>query len=205
MKNVTDFYNKTATGWSDEFLRDKKQSTILEKFYNCYSQGGTAHPKILDLGCGAGYDSKILHNFGARVVGIDISDKLIDIAKKQVPECKFFVGDITDKLSALGKFDGVLCLATLIHVDIQNMKKTFDNIAEILKKGGLFLLSVCDGTGKNAKKSYVKIDGVSYDKDFNNYNASELCAFAYPKLKLVDTWRFDDFLDGWRYYVFMKQ
>ena len=85
------------------------------------------------------------------------------------------------------------------------MKKTFDNIAEVLKRGGLFLLSVCDGTGKNAKKSYVKIDGVSYDKDFNNYNASELCAFAYPKLKLVDTWRFDDFLDGWRYYVFMKQ
>lgn len=205
MKNVTDFYNKTATGWSDEWLKEKKQSTILEKYYNCFAQGGTAHPKILDLGCGAGYDSKILKNLGAKVVGIDISDKLIEIAKKEVPECKFFVGDITDKFTALGKFDGVICLATIIHVDIQNMKKTFDNVADVLKKGGLFLISACDGTGKNAQKSYVKIDGVSYDKDFNNYNASELCAFAYPRLKLADTWRFDDFLEGWRYYVFMKQ
>ena len=35
MKNVADYYNKTATGWSDEWLKEKKQSAILEKFYNC--------------------------------------------------------------------------------------------------------------------------------------------------------------------------
>ncbi len=204
MKNVADFYNKTATGWSDEWLKEKKQSTILEKFYNCFAQGGTPHPKILDLGCGAGYDTKIMQKFGAKVSGIDISEKLIEIAKKEVPESSFFVGDITEKFDALGRFDGVLCLATIIHVDITKMKATLENIASVLKKGGLLLLSSCDGVGKNPEKSYVKIDGDTYDKDFNNYNASELCAFAYPKLKLVDTWRFDDFLEGWRYYVFQK-
>lgn len=205
MKNVADYYNKTATGWSDEWLREKKQSAILEKYYGCFSQGGTSHPKILDLGCGAGYDAKILNKLGAKVTGIDISEKLIEIAKTEVPECRFFVGDITQKFSELGRFDGVLCLATIIHVDITKMKSTLDNIADSLKKGGLLLLSSCDGVGKSAEKSYVKIDGDSYDKDFNNYNASELCAFAYPKLRLVDTWRFDDFVEGWRYYVFMKQ
>ena len=79
MKNVADYYNKTATGWSDEWLKEKKQSTILEKFYNCFHQGGTRTPKILDLGCGAGYDSKILSKLGANVSGIDISEKLIQM------------------------------------------------------------------------------------------------------------------------------
>lgn len=205
MKTVTDFYNKTATGWSDEWLKEKKQSMILEKFYNCFSHGGTKHPKILDLGCGAGYDAKILNKMGARVVGVDISDKLIEIAKNEVTSCKFFVGDIKESMSKLGKFDGVVCLATIIHIDIQNMKQTLLNMAEVLKKGGLLILSSYDGMGKNYEKSYVKIDGDSYDKNVNNYSASELCAFAYPKLKLVDTWRFDDFAEGWRYYIFMKQ
>jgi hypothetical protein len=77
-------------------------------------------------------------------------------------------------------------------------------MAKALKKGGLILVSSYDGTGKNYEKSYAKLDGEVYDKDFNNYNASELCAFAYPNLKLVDTWKFDDFAEGWRYYVFMK-
>ncbi len=205
MKNVTDFYNKTATGWSEEWFKEKKQSTILEKFYNCFSHGGTSSPRILDLGCGAGYDSKLLYRFGARVVGVDISENLISIAKKEVGGCKFFVGDISEPLDKLGKFDGIACLATIMHVDIQNMHKTFKNMAEVLKKGGLLLISAYDGVGKNYEKSYVSIDGDTYDKSFNNYNSSELCAFAYPSLKLVDTWKFEDFTDGWRYYVFMKQ
>ena len=159
----------------------------------------------MDLGCGAGYDAKIISKLGARVVGVDISEKLISIAKKEVPSCKFFVGDISEPMTNLGRFDGVVCLATIMHVDIQKMRKTFDNMSAVLKKGGLLLVSSFDGVGKNYEKSYVSIDGDSYDKDFNNYNASELCAFAYPTLKLVDTWKFNDFVDGWRYYVFMKQ
>ena len=205
MKNVTDFYNKTATGWSDEWFREKKQSMILEKFYGCFAHVGTKHPRLLDIGCGAGYDAKILHKFGARVVGVDISEKLVNIAKKEVLPCKFYVGDMRESMSKLGKFDGVVCLATIMHVEIEKMRKTFENMAEVLKKGGLLLVSSYDGVGKNYEKSYVTVDGVNYDKSVNSYNASELCAFAYPTLKLVDTWKFDDFLEGWRYYVFMKQ
>ena len=78
-------------------------------------------------------------------------------------------------------------------------------MARVLKKGGLLLISSFDGVGKNYERSYVSLDGDTYDRNFNNYNASELCAFAYPSLKLVDTWKFDDFAEGWRYYVFMKQ
>ena len=84
------------------------------------------------------------------------------------------------------------------------MKQTFVNISNALRKGGLLLISSFDGVGKNYERSIAQIDGVVYDKDFNNYNASELCAFAYPKLRLVDTWKFEDFAEGWRYYVFMK-
>ena len=204
MKGVADFYNKTATGWSEEWYQEKKQNTILEKYYNCFAQGGTKHPKVLDLGCGAGYDAKALSKMGSRVVGVDFSEKLVRIAKKNVPNCKFFLGDMTDKFDKLGKFDGILCLATIMHVDVTKMKQAFVNMSNALKKGGLLLISSFDGVGKNYEKSIIKIDGEVYDKSFNNYNASELCAFAYPKLKLVDTWKFEDFAEGWRYYVFMK-
>lgn len=204
MKNVADFYNKTATGWSDEWYKEKKQNEILGKFYNCYAQVGTKHPRILDLGCGAGYDSKILSRMGARVVGLDVSEKLINIAKSEAFRCKFYVGDMTERYKRLGKFDGILCLATIMHVGIDKMKQTFLNMVECLNKGGLLLVSSLDGVGKNYEKSMVSVDGEAYDKNVNRYNASELCAFAYPNLKLVDTWKFDDFAEGWRYYIFMK-
>lgn len=204
MKNVKDYYDNTAADWSEEFLNEKKQSEILTKFYDCFYDGGTTKPRILDLGCGAGYDAKILSKCGAKVLGIDISENLIQIAKKNVPECRFLVGDARDSLARLGRFEGIVCLATLIHIEPIDMQKTLKNMADVLKKGGLLLVSVCDGIGRDLDKSLVQIDGEDYDKDFNCYNSTEICSFAYPHLKLVDTWRFNDFDEGWRYYVFMK-
>ena len=203
MKNAIDFYNKTAS-WSNIWLSEKKQAKIIEKFIDCFTSGGTYCPRILDIGCGAGYDSKIAHDLGAKVVGVDLAENLIEIAKKEVKGPKFFVGDITDKFISLGKFDGIMCLATIEHVNVENMRMAFLNMSAVLKKGGLLLVSSFDGTGKNLEKSIASIDGVTYDKNFNNYSASELCAFAYPKLKLIDTWMMSDFDEGWRYYVFQK-
>lgn len=205
MKGVKEFYNVTATAWSEEYFEEKRRHPVTKKFYECFSKGGTPHPKILDLGCGAGYDSKVLSELGAKVVGVDISENLIDIAKQNVKGCKFFVGDITDKLTNLGRFDGIMCLATIIHIGIDKIRDSLQNMANALKRGGLLIVSVVDGVGKNIEKSFVKIDDEIYDRDLNKYNASNLCAFAYPTLKLVDTWKFEDFEDGWRYYIFMKE
>lgn len=204
MKTVKDYYNKTATGFSDEILKEKKESEILKKFYNCFSLVQTKNPRILDVGSGAGYDSEILADLGARVIGIDISEKLVEIAKGRVKKAKFVVGDVTQNLDALGSFDGIVCLATLIHVDVQKMKQTFDNFASILKKGGLLLVSSHEGIGKSVEKSLANIDGEEYSKDFNNYSVQELCNFAHPAFRLADTWKFNDFDEGWRYYVFLK-
>ncbi len=204
MKNVKEYYNKTAAGWSDEFYNENKDKEAISKFVECFEGGGTISPKILDLGCGVGYDSMRLSEFGARVVGVDLSEKLIAIAREKMPEQRFFVGDITEKLTSLGKFEGVLCLATIMHVGIEKLKQTFENIAEVLYEGGLLLLSAYDGVGKNMKKSLVKVKGENFDQDFNNYSAEVICSLAHPQLKLVDTWKFNDFDDGWRYYVFTK-
>jgi len=204
MKDVREFYNKTATGWSDEYLEEKGNREILKKFIECFVDAGEASPRILDLGCGVGYDAKVLQEYGAKVVGVDISEKSIEIAKEHIQNGKFFVGDITAKLDKLGKFEGVVCIATIMHIDIEKMKTTFENIAEVLHNGGLLLLSSFDGTGKDMKKSLVKFNGETFDQNFNNYNAEMLCTFAHPNLKLVDMWKFGDFDDGWRYYVFEK-
>ena len=145
MKNVKDYYNKTATEWSEQMLQDKTQNEVLTKFYNCFADAGTVRPKILDLGCGAGYDAKILDDLGAKVKGIDVSEKLIHIAKLNVPECRFLVGDIRDSLAKLGRFEGIVCLATLIHIEPADMQKTLKNMSDVLREGGLLLVSVSDG------------------------------------------------------------
>ena len=40
MKNVTEFYDKTTTGWSDEWFNEKNQDAVLEKF-DAWAEGTT--------------------------------------------------------------------------------------------------------------------------------------------------------------------
>ena len=205
MKNVKDFFNDNTKEWSEEVLEEKRQYKIVEKFYNCYSMAKTNKPKILDIGCGLGYEVKLLAELGAIPSGVDFSEKTVKLARKNVPGTDFFTCDVSDSLGQIGQFDGVLCLETLDYIENSKMKDAFENISSVLKSGGLLLVSVLNGNDKNNERSFVKLNGEDYDKNFYCYNAEQLCTYAWPDLKLVDTWQFNDFDEGWRYYVFMKQ
>ena len=58
--------------------REKMQVAIMEKLP--YDLKGM---RILDAGCGTGSLARMLDARGAEVVGVDISDKLIDVAKNR--------------------------------------------------------------------------------------------------------------------------
>lgn len=204
MKNVEEFFNENANTWNNEIYAERKQYKIIDNFYACYKQVKNTKPKILDIGCGVGYDALILRSLGCTVKGIDFSKTSIEVAKKNVLEVDFAVCDITKNINIEEKFDGAVCLETLDYIVKEDLKKTFKNIASVLKSGALLLVSVLDGQDKDEKESLVKVNGEEYDKNFTRYNAETICSKAYPKFKLVDTWQFNDFDDGWRYYVFER-
>lgn len=94
---------------------------------------------VLDLGCGSGRYTKELVRLGAKVEGIDKSDKLIKIAKTELPQVNFNVGSV-EKLPYLDStFDYVF--SGLVIDYFPNLKKTFAEISRVLKDGGSFLLS----------------------------------------------------------------
>jgi SAM-dependent methyltransferase len=104
---------------------------------------------ILDLGCGSGKHAMELAKLGFKVVGIDSSAKMIDIAKKNKEmllssnpdiELEFFVADALD-LKFSEKFDVVLSLFHVMSYQIldESVKKLFWTAYECLVDNGLFI------------------------------------------------------------------
>ncbi|KXH72112.1 MAG: hypothetical protein AM326_11290 [Candidatus Thorarchaeota archaeon SMTZ-45] len=50
---------------------------------------------ILDVGCGTGLVARALVDNGLQVTGIDISHKMLDLAKHRVPQATFEIGVMT--------------------------------------------------------------------------------------------------------------
>ncbi len=97
--------------------------------------------KVLDLGCGYGYYTNYFTSIGANVLGVDGSEKMIEIARGKYPHCIYALHDISEKLPfEEGTFDLVFCNQVLM--DIENIEIVFSECKRILKENGIFYYSI---------------------------------------------------------------
>lgn len=124
----------------------------LEKWINYYSDQFPKGSLVLDIGCGAGRDAFYLSSKGFSITGIDFSEKLIEIAKKKVPNGKFFVMDFENLSFPENSFDGVWASASLLHIPKERLLETLKRISLVLKKNGLFFSLFRVGEGEKLTK-----------------------------------------------------
>ena len=116
-------------------------SDLSAHFADSFSKGG----KILDIGCGSGRDLAVLHKLGYDCYGVDPVLEFVEIAQRIHPELenRIALGKLPDlQVPFNGNFDGVLCSAVLMHIDIEQLPATATAIKSCLKVGGRLLYSV---------------------------------------------------------------
>ncbi len=100
---------------------------------------------VLDLTCGTGSQVFWLAQHGYKVVGSDINQKMLEIAKakalKQRLDIQFVEGDI--RTSQLGKFDAVITIFNAVgHLTKQDFELAMQNIHSNLKDHGLYIFDI---------------------------------------------------------------
>ncbi len=97
---------------------------------------------VLDAGCGPGVYAKELIKRGARVVSVDASDRMIELARERLgPDAAIQQVDLSQPLSMFddGQFD--LVLAPLCLDYIADWLSVFREFLRVLRPGGYFVLS----------------------------------------------------------------
>ncbi len=103
------------------------------------------HSTVLDLGCGAGVPiDDVLLKAGHEVIGIDISNEQIKLARAYCPRGRYIVGDIADLEEGTYQVDAVISFYTLFHIPRTEQAKALKIIASFLPKGGMLLLTMGD-------------------------------------------------------------
>jgi len=114
--------------------REKMQEAIMEKLPQDLK--GT---RIFDAGCGTGVLSRKLEERGAEVVGVDISNKLIEVAKKRSgshSNIEYFVGDMKEK--SFGNFDYIIAMDSLIHYSTEDVVSSIADFSKRTNNSVLF-------------------------------------------------------------------
>jgi len=124
--------------------------------------GGIAGKLVLDVGCGGGILSESLAARGANVLGIDLSDKALGVAKLHKLESGAAVDyrlvaaeDLASEMP--GAFDVVTCMEMIEHVP--DPESTVAACAELAKGGGMVVFSTIN---RNPKSYLFAILGAEY-------------------------------------------
>lgn len=117
--------------------RDEMRKTLL--FWMPVDLSGV---RVLDAGCGAGQLAIEAARRGADVVAVDVARTLVDLARERAAKesfkgtIDFSAGDMLDP--ALGRFDYVVAMDSLIHYDAGDIVRVLSGLASRASSGVLF-------------------------------------------------------------------
>jgi ubiquinone/menaquinone biosynthesis C-methylase UbiE len=171
MKSEEKEAEKNYDSVAEEYHEMRTKDSPVGCFYNELLEmpsvlellGNVKGEKILDFGCGTGIYAKILTKKGAVVKGFDISEKMLEIAKKENSNLTLIKGS-GYKIPFDEKFDIVLG-ALVVHY-ISDWDKMFKEVSRVLKNGGYFIFSTGNPVSEVGTK--IKLNGKKF-KIFGDY------------------------------------
>lgn len=115
LRGQIDFYNQR---WDEFSFANSFRMTRCAAILDAIRMAGLDEPRILDLGCGAGWLSAILGMFGP-TVGIDLSESAIAAAQVRYPHVQYIQGNVFEWDCPKETFDVVVSHEVIEHVEDQ--------------------------------------------------------------------------------------
>src|SRR3989344_6830641 len=137
-KIVKEGYDKAA----ENYLIQRglfENFAYLDKLVTLLPKGS----EILDIGCGAGVPlDKYLIEKGYILRGVDISEKQIELAKKNVPQASYDVKDMSELKDGEYHVDAVVSFYAIFHTQKETHREMLKKFNSFLRPGGLLLVTM---------------------------------------------------------------
>jgi ubiquinone/menaquinone biosynthesis C-methylase UbiE len=132
-------FDQLAELYQGEHSQNPFQVALVEKVSGRIPAGST----VLDLGCGTGLPTaRILTAAGHRVIGVDVSEGMLKLAREQVPAAEFRHANIKDLPGDSGPFAAVTAFFVLLMLSRAEIDEVLRKVTGWLEPGGWFAVGM---------------------------------------------------------------
>ena len=186
MDNISKHYDLLIENGNDPVLDCKELADYMDKwdgreFINLLNLD--AYKMVLEIGCGTGRIAKKIIKQCKKYVGIDISSKTVDVAKNHFKDFNnaFFINEDFLKYKDTEKYDVIFSTLTFMH--IKDKKKALNNVFNLLKNKGEFILSIDKNQQNFIDTGYSRIEVYP---DNPTYISKTLTSLGFIKFKIKE-------------------
>lgn len=133
-----DQYDAVARLFSEKFLKYNQNS--IQAYFRSFDVT-MANKRVLDLGCGEGFDMKVFSERGALVYGVDSSIEMVQLARQKNPESVVEVSSFEKVPFEDSTFDFVVSKWALQSAG--TIDPIYEEIHRVLKPGGKLVCLIC--------------------------------------------------------------
>lgn len=133
---IADAYAERFSDWLGVHPTDR---ALLGAFAELVTARGGG--PVADIGCGPGQVSAALDALGVPVFGVDLSSRMVELARRAHPGLRFHVGSMTSLDLPNETLSGIVALYSVIHVPDDHLPTVFAEFHRVLVPGGQVLLA----------------------------------------------------------------
>jgi ubiquinone/menaquinone biosynthesis C-methylase UbiE len=174
-EEVREFWNRVASDWDLQVGDDGDSNRRLNSDPTLWKFVGNVQGlRILDAGCGTGYLARKLANQGAAVTGIDISEKMIEIAWDRATKNAKSIDFRVDSCVRLGSLESEsfdMIISNYVLMDVPDLENTIRAFNRVLKANGNAVLVFSHPCFPQGRASVVEENGeeVMYNWPFSYF------------------------------------
>lgn len=180
-------YDKNAQQFEAKFLNFAPYREKIALFQKNHL--GTGKTAILDVGCGPGNHSRYLYSLNNQyhITGIDLSEKMIELAQMNAPFCRFIQGDIRN-LNLNTKYDAVIASFCIVHLSDSEVTEFIAQTSTLLNSNGFLYLSFIEGD----QAGFMKPDFFEDKIYFNFFERKKIISLLANNLfNIIDLYEYD--------------
>lgn len=130
-----------------ERFADQYEAIDVRRYVDWMCEHLPVGSAIVDVGSGSGRDTATFQALGYETIGVEISEGMLDIARKLHPEALFRHGDARALPLNDDSMDGVWAMASLVHLGSTDVRRALCEFGRVLKPGGFVFVSLPTAAG----------------------------------------------------------
>jgi 2-polyprenyl-3-methyl-5-hydroxy-6-metoxy-1,4-benzoquinol methylase len=185
---VARYWNENAPGWAAEVRsgHDVAREWLNNPAFLAFI-GDLRGRRVLDAGCGEGHNTRILARAGAQMTGIDIAERMIELAREEERRAPLGIQYRCTSYADLGmldaaSFDAVVSFMALM--DGPRFEAAMQECFRVLRPGGMLAFSITHPCFITRGSSWIRNEqGVKVRWTVGGY---------FDPAPWVERWRFTD-------------